>query len=329
MMLLGRPLNIGGMEIRNRIVVPAMSDFGAETEDGLVHSCHIERYEAFARGGAGLVVTEACSAVRMREKRDTIVLESDGCIPGLRNLAGAVHRHGAAVLVQIMLTGLAVMREKSIAEISRDDFLRCKAAFVSAAVRCRKAGLNGIELHAAHGMYLDEVIETSARDDEYGGSFENRVRLLTELIREIRDACGRDFVIAVRFGNPDYGELLKTAAAIEGAGGDLLDVSTGTGPYRNVPDGFPFDAKIYAASLVKKQAHLPVICVGGIFTGSQGEAVLQSGYADLTAVGRGHLADPAWAGKTLAGQVPDPCLRCRVCLWYIDGKMCPAGRRRK
>lgn len=181
---------------------------------------------------------EACSVLRMPENRDTLCLESDDCIPGMKLLADVIHRYSAVALVQIMLTGLSTMKESRIDEISRTDFLRYKDAFASAASRCRAAGFNGIELHAAHGMYLDEVIETSERMDEYGGSFENRVRLLAELIAEIREKCGKAFIVAVRFGNPNYEELLKTADAVQAAGGDLLDVSSGMGRYLDVPSGF-------------------------------------------------------------------------------------------
>lgn len=328
-MLLNKPLWICRTEVKNRIVVPPMSDFGTVAPDGLVHQSHIDRYEAYAKGGTGLVIVEACSVLRMPENRDTLCLENDDCIPGMKRLADAIHHYPAVTLVQIMLTELSTMKENRIDEISRTDFLRYKDAFVSAAMRCKTAGFDGIELHAAHGMYLDEVIETSERKDEYGGSFENRIRLLKEMIAEIREKCGKDFIMAVRFGNPNYEELLKTADAIQTAGGDLLDVSSGMGRYRDVPIGFAYDGKVYAASLVKAKTKLPVICVGNIFTGDEGEAILKEGLSDMVAVGRGSLADPAWARKTLAGETPIPCLRCKKCMWYMDGRLCPARRRIK
>lgn len=107
----------------------------------------------------------------------------------------------------------------------------------------------------------------------------------------------------------------------------MLNVSSGMGHYPNVPSAFPYDGKIYAASLVKAHTHLPVICVGNIFSGDEGEAILKAELADIIAVGRGSLADPAWARKTLAGKTPNPCLRCRNCMWYIDGKLCPARKQ--
>lgn len=328
--MLSAPLKVGSTSIKNRIVVPAMADFGMTGTDGLVNERHILRYGSYAKGGAGLIIIEACSVTHFQENRGTIVLDSDACLPGMTELANAATDYEAVALVQIMLTGLAVMPENSIAEISREKFLKYKADFISAAIRCQMAGFHGVEFHAAHGMYLDEVVESSARNDEYGGCFENRIRLLVELIQEIKAACGKDFLVAVRFGNPDYMELLKIATVIEQAGADILDVSTGKGRYQNVPTDFAFDGKIYAASLVKSQTQLPVICVGNIEDGQQGEAILEACYADMIAVGRGHLCDPEWANKTVAEARLTPCLRCRQCMWYVDGEKCPAiGRKKK
>ena len=80
---------------------------------------------------------------------------------------------------------------------------------------------------------------------------------------------------------------------------------------------------------MKQESDPPVIGVGNIFTGEQGEQALEEGLADMIAVGRGHLADPAWAGKVLSGENPVPCRRCRRCLWYVDGRKCPAARERR
>ena len=103
---------------------------------------------------------------------------------------------------------------------------------MDAALRCQKAGIDGVELHAVHGMYLGEVSETSTREDGYGGELLGRLRLVTELLQEIRALCGRDFVLAVRFGNADYEELVQMAVAFEKAGAHLLDVSFGTRQYQ-------------------------------------------------------------------------------------------------
>lgn len=325
---LSSPIQICGKEIKNRIVLPAMADFGMTGPDGLVNQRHLERYSAYAKGGTGLIIIEACAVTKLAETRGTIKLYEEACMPGLKKLAEAAMQNGAAAIVQLNISP-EILTGTSVEEISRESFLRYKTAYIEAAVRCKKAGFDGIELHAAHGMYLNQVLETSRRDDEYGGSFTNRVRLLTELIREIKSLCGSAFLVAVRFGNPDLDELVQTALAIEQAGGDLLDVSTGTKGYARTSVNFPWDSKIFAAALVKKKARIPVICVGSITTGQQAEEILQSGYGDMTAVGRGHLCDPEWARKALAGEKPVLCLRCQRCMWYVDGRKCPAVLERR
>lgn len=320
---LARPLEICGRKIKNRIVVPPMADFGMTEPDGLVNSRHIERYGAYAKGGAGLIIIEACAVTKMPEPRNTIGLFSDDCLPGLKKLARATKKNGTVSLVQLMETGLSTMPYHTITEIPEKEFMCYKKDFIRAAARCKQAGFDGIEFHAAHGMYLNQIIETSERQDGYGGSFEGRVQLLAELVREIKKLCGESFIVAVRFGNPDYKELVRTAITIEQAGGDLLDVSTGMRGYRNIPPQFQFDGKIYAASLVKAKTSLPVIGVGNIQTGEQAEKVLEYQYADMVAVGRGHLCDSAWANKALNGEQPALCRKCKTCLWYVDGRKCP------
>ena len=320
---LAKPLTVRGVTLKNRVVVPPMSDAGVSGDAGAVQERHIQRYAAYALGGAGLIIVEACAVTRMEEPRHTIGLYSDGCIPGLTRLAAAATGQGAVALVQMINTGLSIMPEREIAQISRRQFLQYRDDFVRAALRCKQAGFHGVELHAAHGFYLNQIVETSTRQDEYGGCFQNRVRIIRELIERIKADCGADFLVSVRFGTRNLQELVALAREIESAGGDLLDVSTGRGNYQNIPVSFLFDPRIYAAALVKRAVQIPVICVGNITSGEQAEAILKAGIADLTAVGRGHLCDPAWAGKVLSGERPVPCRRCQTCMWYIDGQKCP------
>lgn len=325
---LSSPFLLKGHQIKNRIVVPPMADFGATDTDGLVNSRHLKRYTEFAAGGAGLIITEACTVCQVHEERNTIGVFDDSCITGMAQLAKVIKQNNTVALVQLLNAGINYLPYRSIEEIPSDVFYKYKQEFIDAAIRCKKAGFDGVELHAAHGFYLNQVIETSERTDGYGGTFNCRVRLLSELIQEIRQQCGSDFIIAVRFGNHSTDELIATGKIIEAAGGDILDISSGMGAYQK-PEDFPFDSKIFAASCVKKEVSLPVICVGNIDGGEVAEQVLQDGYADLIAVGRGHLCDPAWGNKVLHGKEPIKCLHCRNCMWYIDGEKCPAVKERR
>ena len=324
-MLLGNALKVGSKTIKNRIVVPPMADFGATGADGLVNVRHLRHYGAFAIGGAGLVIIEACTVSPFHESRNTIGLYDDKSIPGMTLLAKASRQNGALAIVQLLNGGVGCIPEHSINDISLSALRGYGREFLDAARRCRQAGFDGVELHAAHGYFLNQMMERNNRTDEYGGTLENRLRLLTEVIAEIKAECGGDFLVAVRFGASDMSELSACAKSIEASGGDLLDVSSGFGRYAP-PADFPYDGKIYAASVVKRNAGIPVICVGNIRTGNQAEDLLKKGYADLVAVGRGHLCDSAWAAKALGGQTPTPCLGCRHCLWYVDGHKCPARR---
>ena len=325
---LSSPFQIKGQQIKNRIVVPPMADFGATDPDGLVNSRHLKRYAEFAAGGAGLIITEACTVCQVHEERNTIGVFDDSCITGMAQLAKVIKQNNTVALVQLLNAGINYLPYRSVEEIPKDVFYKYKQEFIDAAIRCKKAGFDGVEFHAAHGFYLNQVIETSARTDGYGGTFNCRVRLLSELIQEIRQQCGTDFIIAVRFGNHNIDELIATGKIIEAAGGDILDISSGMGTYQK-PEDFPFDSKIFASSCVKKEVSLPVICVGNIDSSEVAEQILQDEYADFIAVGRGHLCDPAWGNKVLYGKEPTKCLHCRNCMWYIDGEKCPVVRERK
>lgn len=322
------PLAVGSKTMPNRIVIPPMADIIQKVPGNYVTEYMLQRYKAYTAGNPGMIVVEGSNVTEMRDVREAIGLWKDDFIPPLRRLAEIVKAGGAVGLIQISNVGLKVMDENSIADISREQFLSYKEDFIRAAVRCREAGFDGVELQGAHGYYLCQVIETSARDDEYGGSFENRIRLLVELVQDIKKACGSDFIVSARIGYPTIDGLIDLAKALESAGADLLSISTGTKNY-DVPDDFPLDNKIYAASRVKQAVQIPVLAVGNIKSGEDCEWILQKGYADCIAVGRCHLADPAWSGKILEGQEPVPCRRCKPCRWFKDSSQCPARNERE
>lgn len=205
--------------------------------------------------------------------------------------------------------------------------------FTAAAGRVKKAGADGVELHAAHGYLLQQFLSpyTNRREDEYGGSLENRMRLLQEIIQGIRRECGPDFPISVRLsveefydtiGYPGQGILLdegvEIAKRLEGFGIDALNVSSGnydTAQTSCEPISFTPGWRKYLARSVKEQVKIPVIAANLIRTPEQAEAQLAAGIQDFIAMGRPHLADPHWANKAMEGRSEDInrcicCLRC-------------------
>lgn len=324
--LLQAPLTVGKVTMPNRIVVPPMADIAQKVPGHFITDYMLNRYKAYAEGAPGMIIVEGSNVTDMRDVREAIGLWDDEFIPRLQMLAGTVKSGGSVGLIQISNVGLKVMDVPSIADISRDDFLSYKQDFISAALRCREAGFDGVELQGAHGYFLNQVIETSTRADEYGGSFGNRIRLINELVHDIKQTCGDDFLVTARIGYPDIDGLTALARSLEDSGADMLSISTGSRNY-DVPADFPVDSKIFAAWKVKESVSIPVIAVGNIKTGSDGEFILSRGYADCVAVGRSHQADPAWAGKVLAGKEPNPCLRCKPCRWFKNSAQCPAIHR--
>lgn len=210
--------------------------------------------------------------------------------------------------------------------------------FTEAAVRVKKAGCDGVELHASHGYLIQQFLSpnTNKRTDEYGGSLENRMRFLFEIIDGIRENCGPDFPIIVRLtvdemyskiGKPDKGynlnEGLKMAKLLSDKGIDAIDVSSGaydTFNYWLEPTTFECGWRKYLAAEVKKVVDIPVIAANLIRSPMQAEQQLADGIQDFVSLGRPLIADPHWANKVKNG---DESLvkRCVCCLYCFESMM--------
>lgn len=207
--------------------------------------------------------------------------------------------------------------------------------FVEGAVRVQKAGCDGVELHAAHGYLIQQFLSpnTNKRNDEYGGSLENRMRFLTEIIDGIRVACGKDFPIVVRLSADemyerigqkgkgyDLEEGLKIAKALAEKGIDAIDVSSGaydTFNYWLEPTTFDLGWRKYLAEEVKKVVDIPVIAANFIRSPEQAEQQLQDGIQDFVSLGRPFIADPYWVEKVKSGKA-DTVKRCIACLYCFE-----------
>ncbi|MBQ2092505.1 MAG: FAD-dependent oxidoreductase [Clostridia bacterium] len=205
--------------------------------------------------------------------------------------------------------------------------------FIAAAGRVKKAGADGVELHASHGYLIQQFLSphTNRRKDRYGGSLENRMRFILEIIEGVRKECGPDFPISVRLtvdefyssiGEPGKGlqmdEGIEIAKRLEKAGVDVLDLSCGgyETPNRTVePMSVPTGWRAYFVKAVKEAVNIPVIAVGVIRDPDQAEKLLEDGVQDFIGLGRPLLADPEWAKKTKEGRPQDiqRCIGCLAC----------------
>ncbi len=207
--------------------------------------------------------------------------------------------------------------------------------FVEAAVRVQKAGCDGVQLHASHGYLLQQFLSpnTNKRTDEYGGSLENRMRFILEIIAGIKEKCGKNFPIIVRLTvdecysmiskkgkGYDLSEGVEMAKRLEEAGVAAIDVSSAaydTFNYWLEPTSFECGWRKYMAKAVKDSVSIPVIAANLIRSPEQAEQQLDEGVQDMISLGRPHIADPHWARKAESGNAED-IKRCICCLYCIE-----------
>ena len=223
-------------------------------------------------------------------------------------------------------TRIHAMSHRGVQKL-RDDF-------IAAAVRCKKAGVDAVELHATHGYIIQQFLSpnTNVRTDEYGGSFENRLRFLTEIVNGIKTQCGKDYPLIVRLcademydriGQPGKGYGLETgkkiAKRLEELGVDAIDVSSACYDAYNYwlePTSFEPGWRAYLAKAIKGTVSIPVIAANFIRSPEQAERQLEEGYQDFVGSARNFICDPDWAKKAQEGH-PEQIRRCIGCLHCI------------
>lgn len=338
------PGKIGSMELRNRLVMPPMGTNYA-TEDGHITQRLIDYYEARARGGVGLVTVEiACiDFPRGQGAHYQMGIDDDRFLPGLTQLAAAIRRHGARAAIQLHHAGRLARKERTgyqpVApsplaapggdlphELAKAEIADIVAHFAQAADRARRAGFDGVEVHSAHGFLLTQFLSPASnkRQDDYGGSLENRARILVEILTAIRARLGRGYPAWCRIDGREQGidggitpdMARQTALLAEKAGADATSVSAygfGVNSVATVPAS---GADLHQmAALVKSAVRIPVIAVGHIEP-ETGERLLAEGKADFIAVGRKLLTDPEFLRKAAEGRLADatPCIGCLHCM---------------
>jgi 2,4-dienoyl-CoA reductase-like NADH-dependent reductase (Old Yellow Enzyme family) len=325
-------LTIRDLTVRNRVWVAPMCQYSAEERDGAPTEWHLVHYGSRAAGGAGMVVVEATAvSPEGRISPWDTGIWNDEQADGWAYIIDFMHGQGSAVGVQLAhagrkasvyrewsghgsveeanggwqsvsatdeaFDGYAAPRKLETAEVS--DVVK---EFINAARRAQDAGFDAVEIHAAHGYLIHQFLSplTNQRTDIYGGTLENRARMLIEIVEGIRAEVGEGMPIMVRFSATDYVEggwdeeqTSTVAAWCAQAGADLFDISTGglvTGV--KIPTGPGYQVPI--AEFVADRVDEPVAVVGQITTGAQAEDILQRGNVDVIMIGRAELRDPMW-----------------------------------
>ena len=236
-MKLFEPLDINGMVIPNRVMVPAMVTHLCD-EDGVVNAAVIDRYVAYAAGGTGLIVVEAM-AIHQNKSGALLRISDDKFIPGLRELTRRVHETSDSKIVPQIIHFMKVARSgwrQTTDTLSVEEIDLIVDQFGAAAVRAREAGFDGVELHSAHAYTLSSFLSrTNPRTDEYGGTtFEGRLRLIGRVMESVRRRVGKDFPVCVRFNAEEFikngytvQESKQIALRLAELGFDYLSLSVG------------------------------------------------------------------------------------------------------
>jgi len=340
------PGQIGGLELKNRVIMPAMGT-GYADAGGFAGAKLQQYHRERAKGGVGLIITEVTSVVEGIDHQLSVA--DDKYIPGLAELSGVIHEGGAKAALQLWhsayerdpsggglravgpspvpLTTREIPRELSVPEIH--DLVE---RFAAAALRARKAGFDGVEIHGAHGYLIAQFLSArhNRRDDEYGGSVAGRARFLLEIIRAIREAVGPNFPVWCRINGAEYGirngntindakQISRLAVA---AGADAIHVSGwGVVSYGSATVSAIPGILAPLAAEIKQAVEVPVIAVCRLDY-DLGEKILREGQADFIAIGRRLIADPAYPSKVLAGRLEDinPCIACNECIDMVGAR---------
>jgi 2,4-dienoyl-CoA reductase-like NADH-dependent reductase (Old Yellow Enzyme family) len=345
------PLNVGGVTLPNRIVFPPFQTNYASA-DGFVTDRVLRFYREIARGGAGLTMVGGIAASADGAGATNVLrLTTDAHEAGFAELFAAIKANGSVAGVQLIhfgrqtrsaITGHPLVaasaipcpvmqerpRELSVAEIQRieDDFAQ-------AALSAKRAGADLIEIHAAFGYLLGGFLSaySNRRSDEYGGSLENRSRIVREVISSIRDTAG-DLPLSCRIcadefveGGLRLEETRKIAPMLVDAGADVISVAAGT--YASMQHMVPTEelgeaVHVPLAAAIKEVVDVPVICAGNIRSLALAQQILEAEQADLVAIGRAQVADPQLVNKTKNGQL-DPiveCDHCQHCAYWLSGE---------
>jgi len=328
------------MSLSNRVVMTAMHL--NYTPGGEVNDRFIDFYATRAQGGAGLIIVGGAEIDEQASGIDLMLsIKDDRYIPGLSRFTEAIHQNGSKTAVQLYMAGaysfcglkglpilapsefMSYFTRQQTTAMTLEDIERVQQDFVKAARRAKESGFDAVEVLASAGYLICQFLspKTNRRNDEYGGSLENRMRFGLETITRVRQEVGSDMAVIVRVAGNDFVPESHTnrearifAAAAEEAGADCIDVTGGWHESRvpQITMDLPQAGYAYLARGIKESVSLPVISCNRINDPFVAEEVLRDGVADLVGVARGMLADPEFVNKARQGRT-DEIRRCVAC----------------
>jgi 2,4-dienoyl-CoA reductase (NADPH2) len=334
------PIRINRTEIKNRIAYPALGLLYAY--DRKLNDRYYNYFRERAAGGAGLITVGPVGVDYLGSGLMALSLAEDEAIPSFTRLSEIIRAPGARAWVQLFHAGayshpLLINNQTPIApspvfsaysrvmprEMTHEDIRQVQQHFVDAALRAKDAGFDGVEIIGSAGYLITQFLSPlkNQRTDEYGGSFENRVRFPRELIEMVRKAVGPDYPVTIRMAGNDFvpgsntdRETPEIAKVYEKAGVDAINITGGWHESRvpQLPMELPRSAYAYLALNIKHAVSVPVMASNRIADPETAEALLKDGYADMVNLGRVLIADPEWPNKAREGRAGEirPCVAC-------------------
>ena len=346
-MLLSQPGQIGPLKLRNRVVMAPMGT-NYSTTDGLSTERDRMYYAERARGGVGMIMTEAMVVTEFaRPHHNSLCVYHDRFIPGLASIVEAIKSHGALVCAQLNHRGALLRRHvlnmepvgpspwknpntgDDVRPLVVAEIIEIQKLFVAATRRLYQAGYDGVEIHAGNGYLLQQFFtpRLNHRNDAYGGSFENRARFLLETLDRVKQTLP-DFPLIVRLSATEFtaggyseADIIELSKHLQKQGVAALDLSGGSNEspqlskYCIQPPSFARGCLGPYAKPIKQAVNIPVLVAGRVVDPADAEKLLTDGCADFISVGRALYADPHWCLKAF-GKVKAPirkCIACNVC----------------
>ena len=339
-----RPLDLGFTTIKNRVLMGSMHTGLEELPDG--HTRMAAFFAERARGGVGLIVTGgigpndegATHAVTRR-------LDSDQAVANHKEVTDAVHDAGGKICMQILHTGRYAYNKDLVAPsavqapinphkpkaLDAEGIEKQIQDFIDTSLQAQRAGYDGVEIMGSEGYFLNQFIaaRTNHRDDEWGGSYENRIKLPIEVVRRVREAVGEHFIIIYRLsmldlveGGSTYDEVVTLGKAIETAGATIINTGIGWHEARipTIATKVPRAAFTWVTAKFREALSVPVITSNRINMPDVAEEVLARGDADMVSMARPFLADADFVNKAAAGKADEinTCIGCnQACLDHV------------
>jgi 2-enoate reductase len=360
------PMKIASMTVKNRLVLCAMGGTNPIGFDGKFDKSKHDYYVARAKANVGLMIP---GVIGVQGMMGGWLYESEDMFMGpMKRLMDDIHAYGAKFFlqlgagfgrVQFMIPGadmnaepfkdMMVAPSDSLPNVwdpsikhrglTREEILDIINAFGKTAALCKRTGIDGVEIHAVHeGYLLDQfaISNTNHRTDEYGGSLENRLRFATEVIKSIKDACGADYPVSVRYSvaskmrgfnqgalpgeaYAEFGRSMEESPAaariLEAAGADMLNADNGSYDswyWAHPPVYMPMACNLPEVAYLKNFVKIPVVCAGKMNDPDIAVHAVESGMVDGVGIARALLSDPEWCDKVRAGHLEDirPCIGC-------------------